>query len=414
MRTSVSATALLAVAVVVFFACSATRAAVIYVSTEGDNSSDGLSWATAKRTVQAALNAASSGDEIWVASGIYRERITLKPDVALYGGFAGKETRRDERNWITNTTILDGEYAGTVVTIPTETTKTTRIDGFIIRNGRARYGGGIFCWDHSSPTITNNVITGNTATYDGGSIYCYFASPTISNNIIVANSAQWCGGGIFCYNSSPTISNNTIASNVSSTYGGGIYCYFFSSPTICNNIVAFNSSGIFRHLGSPVLRNNCVYNPGGYDYLGVSPGNNDIRADPLFVNRLTGNYHLRATSPCVDAGCNQAQGLLVSDADMNRRIINGVVDIGADEFTPCIADAKNAPDGSVVDLLDVVVTAVFEDSFYVESEDRSQGIRVEKADCGLKVGSRVSITGTIKTNTNGERYVEVSSLTLTG
>ncbi|MGQ9454775.1 MAG: hypothetical protein ACUVRS_05920 [Armatimonadota bacterium] len=295
-----------------------------------------------------------------------------------------------------------------MVTIPTGTSKTTRIDSFTIRNGRAQYGGGIFCWDHSSPMIVNNIITGNTAICDGGSIYCYFSSPTISNNIIAANSARWSGGGIFCYNSSPTIANNTITSNISSTYGGGIYCYFFSSPIICNNIVAFNSSGIFRHLGSPVLRNNCVYNPGGHDYLGVSSGNNDIRADPLFVNRLTGNYHLRATSPCVDAGWNQAPGLLVSDADMSRRIINGVVDIGADEFIPCIADAKNSPDGSIVDLSDVVVTAVFEDSFYVESEDRSQGIRIEKAGCGLKVGSRVSIRGTVKTSTSGERYIEIS------
>ena len=44
-----------------------------------------------------ALETANAGDQVWVARGTYTERITLKPGVALYGGFAGYETSLSER-----------------------------------------------------------------------------------------------------------------------------------------------------------------------------------------------------------------------------------------------------------------------------------------------------------------------------
>ena len=75
---------------------------VIYVSPSGNDANDGLTWATAKRTVQAGLNAAAAGDQVWVAAGTYVENITLKSGVALYGGFAGTETDLSGRNWAAN------------------------------------------------------------------------------------------------------------------------------------------------------------------------------------------------------------------------------------------------------------------------------------------------------------------------
>ncbi len=67
-------------------------AKVVYVSPQGDDLRDGLSWATAKRTVTAALRAALPGDQIWVRYGVYYERITLQNGVSLYGGFRGTES----------------------------------------------------------------------------------------------------------------------------------------------------------------------------------------------------------------------------------------------------------------------------------------------------------------------------------
>jgi parallel beta-helix repeat protein len=332
----------------------------IFVSTGGSDTNDGLSWATAKRTVQAGLSVATAGDEVWVATGTYVERIMLQVGVGLYGGFAGVETNRSQRNWTANPTILDGNQGASVVTSPPAATTSTRIDGFTIRNGSGTLwdsiprGGGIYC-SYSSPTIANNTITTNNASkgggiycsssspmivnntvtangaYAGGGILCEFSSPTIANNLITANS----GGAIYLVVSSPTIASNTITANNTSYSGGGIYCYS-SSPTIVNTITSLNSSGIYSEgSGTLTLRYNCVYGNTAYNYSGFADPtgtNGSISEDPLFLDRVGGDYHLTSSSPCVDSGGNgDLPGGITADLDGNARIINCLVDMGAYE-----------------------------------------------------------------------------------
>ena len=274
---------------------------VVYVAKAGSDANDGLSWAMAKVTVQAGLNASVAGDEVWVAAGTYVERITLTAQVALYGGFVGSETGLAERDWKVNATILDGNANGSVVISPWTASSDTRIDGFIIRNGNADKGGGIRCEDYSSPTITNNTITGNSAYSGGGGVYCsnsssviadntitgniasgasasngggiscyWNSSATIANNTITGNSAYSGGGGVYCFNSSPVIVDNTITGNIASgasaSNGGGISCYWNSSATIANNTVKGNSAsgsyseggGIYCVASSPTIINNAI------------------------------------------------------------------------------------------------------------------------------------------------------------
>ena len=82
---------------------------IFYVKTGGGG--DGSSWATALGDVQAAIDAAASGDSVWIATGTYypssvRElegaelfgySFELKDGVSLYGGFKGNETSLSER-----------------------------------------------------------------------------------------------------------------------------------------------------------------------------------------------------------------------------------------------------------------------------------------------------------------------------
>ncbi|NLO33239.1 MAG: hypothetical protein GX117_07785 [Candidatus Hydrogenedentes bacterium] len=60
------------------------------------------------------MDAANTSDEIWVTQGTYTGTTASVVDLsaktlALYGGFAGTETNRDEGNWEDNHTVIDGQ-----------------------------------------------------------------------------------------------------------------------------------------------------------------------------------------------------------------------------------------------------------------------------------------------------------------
>ena len=70
----------------------------------------------------------------------------------------------------------------------------------------------------------------------------------------------------------------------------------------------------------------------------IDPSNLDNQ-DPLFVS--SDNCHLTPSSPCTNAGNNDAPELPATDKDGNPRISGGAVDMGAYEYNPSapIADA---------------------------------------------------------------------------
>lgn len=413
--------------------------AIVRVSPSGDDANNGSSWALSKRTVQSGLNAASAqGGEVWVAAGTYGERIVLTPYAHLYAGFGGTESSRSERNWIKNIAVLDGSGADSVIRVLTGYRVST-IDGFTIRNGKASAGGGMLCTS-ASPTISNNNITANTASATGGGVCCRtslavisnnritgnsatngagmsfyncFSGATVSGNTIAANTASASGGGVYCFShASPSIVNNTIAGNTAAS-GGGICCVTYSPPACTNNILALNSSGVYKDSGShPILTNNCVYNPSGYNYSGLTAGTGDISLDPL----LTSDYHLRAGSPCINAGWNDALGLPATDFDGEMRIMDTIVDIGADEypFGTTAANSKLARDGAAANIGSAIVSAAFPDFFYIEAADRTSGVKVDKTGHGLSAGMKAGITGTVQTNADGERYIAAATAAQVG
>ncbi len=332
---------------------------IVRVSPVGNDANDGSSWALAKRTVQAGIDAASTaGGEVWVQAGTYQERSTLHFYAYVYGGFAGVETARDQRDWATNVTTLDGQRQGSVVSARGGF-RISAIDGFTITNGSAAYGGGLYLY-FSSPTIANSTITGNSA-YEGGGLYMESSSPTILNNTIMGNSAYWNGGGLYLYGSSPTITNNTITANIASSNGGGLSLHAQSSPTIANTIIAFNSSGVYRYgtTGTPRLRYNGVDGNTAYNYAGLNDPtgtNGNISADPRLVRNPSDGgdgWGDDPATPGVDEGANDDCGDLrlqpgspainagdpsfvpqpgETDLDAHARVLCGQVDMGAYEF----------------------------------------------------------------------------------
>ena len=287
-------------------------------------------------TIQAGINSAVDGDLVLVASGTYVENINfIGKDITVKSEAGAEET------------IIDGQNGGSVVLFFNGETEGAVIEGFTIRNGKSHrpssssfLGGGIYC-ESSSPTIKNCKIVDNEAygyvgipSVDrglGGGIFCGSASPTIINCIISGNlvCGMWAAGAGIYYEgpSSQTITNCTIADNFVGDYGfvgagGGIYAYGGVSLSITNCIVWGNSAEIAPQIfGFPTV----FYS----DIQGGFPGIRNINSDPLFVG--SGDYHLVAGSPCIDAG-KKIWGIY-KDIDGQRRPFGAGFDIGADEYS---------------------------------------------------------------------------------
>ncbi len=174
-------------------------------------------------TIQAAIDAASVGDEILVSPGTYMG--TGNWVINPHGKpITIRATGTPEE------TILNGQGHRCVVQCSGAEGADTIIEGFTITGGSsATSGGGINC-SNSSPTITGCTITDNTANNFGGGIRFSNSSATITSCTISANTATYNGGGIYCHSGSPTITSCTITNNTASK-GGGIYCSG-GSPTI--------------------------------------------------------------------------------------------------------------------------------------------------------------------------------------
>jgi hypothetical protein len=206
------------------------QAAGIRYATPG-GTGDCSSWANACM-LQTALTGAASG-EIWAAAGTHKPTtiatdrsatFQLNSGVALYGGFAGTETTRDQRDPAANVTILSGDIDNNdsqtpiITDLATVTGNTTNsyhvvtgatgatgatLDGFTITAGNANgedsytsgSGGGMYS-DFSSTTLANVIFSGNTATADGGGgMYNNNSDPTLTNVTFSGNSATINGGG---------------------------------------------------------------------------------------------------------------------------------------------------------------------------------------------------------------------------
>ncbi len=197
--------------------CTATNGNMLYVGgTETGNYS----------SIQQAIDAASSGDTIFVYRGTYYENIDINKSIILIGD-------------LNHTTIIDGNGAEIVINIVANDVK---IQGFLVRNSgwdSVRFAGisirsdgcfiskniidnnyqGIFLENTTQSMISYNSINNNS--------YGIALKNSTSAGILNNNIYESINDGIYLSNSSEnTINNNTIENNqqygILSTYAGPI------------------------------------------------------------------------------------------------------------------------------------------------------------------------------------------------
>lgn len=308
---------------------------VWYVKPANSGAQDGSSWARAFTTITEALNFAEQGDEIWVAAGKYDHGFTMKAGVGFYGGFAGNETQRGQRNWKTNLSVI--QLYGDSVSAPGDTSNTTTVlDGFTILDG----GRGV-----NLENINTNILVAHNIfkrCYVG--IYGLNTDPSLSVRI-VDNYMTYNGYSGITWEATNdstgiVIANNTITHCYSEMdlmrFGYGIVVNA-GSVNIANNITAYNRAGIWIISDYCTVVRNCSFGNDGNDFWRFTPvpGDGNMTSDALLLD-----IHIHSTSPCRDASINSTLGnsyVLPGDTDIDGqpRNADGIVDIGADESTGC-------------------------------------------------------------------------------
>ena len=268
---------------------------VIYVdidATQGAN--NGSSWVNAFTSLQDALTASLTGDEIRVAQGLYRPAgaygsrtatFQLKSGVAIKGGYAGfGQLDPDARDVNLYKSILSGDLNGNdgpnfannaensyhVLVTGSGTDETAVLDGFTITAGNANgtsdpndeHGGGLLNEINSSPTIIDCTFFANSAfKYGGGMASDVNSSPTVTNCTFSSNSAEFSGGMHSDANSSSIVINCTFTDNRARSDGGGFYNYvgnpYLVNCTFTNNRAERYGGGILNFKGDLSMVN-CV------------------------------------------------------------------------------------------------------------------------------------------------------------
>ena len=208
------------------------------------------------KTIQSGIDAAANGETVLVEDGTYAG--TGNKNLQ----WTGRHIAVKSKNGYGHCTIDCEEVGQAFLFDNTGQNASDSVEGFSMRKGNAYYGGAVFCRS-TSPTIRNNLFSGNTARF-GGSIYCWTASPVIRNNVFCGNSVTEGGGAIVCYSSSsPLIEGNVITDNSAVGDGGGISISNSSSPTLVANTISANRSAyagaaIYCGINSSALVSNNV------------------------------------------------------------------------------------------------------------------------------------------------------------
>ncbi|MFC1452032.1 right-handed parallel beta-helix repeat-containing protein [Verrucomicrobiota bacterium] len=353
----------------------------VFVDIAADGFGNGTSWKDAYTSFQTALDREGSPSEFWVARGTYKPYSHLHHYVVgdydgYYGGFAGDEHQREQRDWYRNVTVLSGDmndngvgdlgdvqesllynyYAGSPV-----------IDGFTVEctwrcvmtePGWGASGGalqGYGCGFH----VRNCIFRENHAVYGGVSHVGVWSHDDLDRRLTYHN--------CLFYNNAAHPNDLSYGSGAGAIFfknwGGSwdecINCTFYgndSSPGAVAGVYVWTRPGMSQY--AHVVIQNCIFwdsddggpvrvGAGGHATIehcnvyggldGISGGDahdpalvirNITAHNPLFTDPDSCDFRLGEDSLCIDGGTNSVH---VPDADITGKLRLGKPDLGAYE-----------------------------------------------------------------------------------
>lgn len=300
-----------------------------HVKSTGHTTGDGTSWARAFQSLQDALAVASKGDEIWVARGTYypdptdvTKSFVLKEDVAVYGGFSGNETGRDQRDFRKSVTTLSGNIGKGDKTKNSHTVlmgaDRAVLDGFTIADaygtdkprlhlvpadilkGDMVVGGGMRNF-MTSPVVRNCIFRNNYSPKGGGAYNVQkpgAEQATFINVDFIDNVAALRGGGVSNdLGAMPRFIDCRFIGNQCLDKGGGLYNDFASSPLMFNTLFTRNQANSAGGMGNdggsaPLLVNVTI--AGNKAGSGLGPGlyqGTGANNNPILINSVVDDIY---------------------------------------------------------------------------------------------------------------------------
>lgn len=175
-------------------------------------------------------------------------------------------------------------------------------------NNNANHGGAIYI-SEGSLNLNNNVFDSDSSSTNGGAVYLSnISDAVIKRNVFWNNQSLADGGAVYCttfvHLDRTKFTNNTYYQNTANHWGGAVYGSANSAFDIKNSIfwnnLALDSET--RHVYMPTDSITVGYCDLSIDILSLDYDTTNIDDNPLFMDEVAGDFNLRLSSPCIQAG----------------------------------------------------------------------------------------------------------------
>ncbi len=342
-------------------------ATVRYVSKTGTSTPPYTSWATASDSIQKCINICQDGDTVYVANGVYKENLVIYEEIALIG--SSRDSTVIDGMGLGNITITVNASSilenfniyGKGDSLSGEVSAVFSVATLLIRNcqvSKSWHGINFVSSSLNAENLYMNSLINGFSLLELNPGNC-----SITNCVIFLRDNKVRGIGVgYAPNSNYHFNNNILIYNRerSNHTGNGIYLSLPGKVYINNNLISgFTNNIQIDNFTDTVFINNdalvyqntnssnpaCIWNAGGIivinnvilsnnligistpsewpwrvksdynlfwqnkvDLKGITYGDSDIVADPMFVkdelpdSNLNFDFHLQKYSPAIDRG----------------------------------------------------------------------------------------------------------------